>query len=414
MKRKRVFLAGGVLGLLIGGLIFAALARRDGDSEAYEFLLAEARAEGLPVTAEDIVALLPHVDPTENAAPLYTQLGDSKSRYSPPGLMSSLLIEKDPEAIETAKAHLADHQADLDLLDKATLLPLCVFEGDRSLGYSHLTTEYRNVSAASHLLLLKGAVAAAEDRPSDAIADVRRVLVLGDHMRQEPGDFMAPMGRRLAMRAARAVALWSLATRDERYLEELERLIVELPRPDLKWENATILHDVLALVEASKIREGIRDHLGVDPRDIPWEARALGLFQNSARAKQRIVRSRIDYWRALDKPANERAKLIFELEAELVAGLIAFPAAFHVYMQVIVISLEATDPELEYKAHIVCLKALHRALKQREVPEKIDTSDLLSPFDDQPIEYTFDGAIITIKVGGWKDVLGDPMVFQLP
>jgi hypothetical protein len=111
-----------------------------------------------------------------------------------------------------------------------------------------------------------------------------------------------------------------------------------------------------------------------------------------------MVKAYRHYWSALDLPENTRGQVLKSAWDEFEESFVAFPIAAETYSQ---LGGEG-DPNLtreeRWEAQRQLHLALYRALLPTSIPKTIKTSDLLSPFDGKPLQYTFDGKQMTFAV----------------
>lgn len=409
MNMSRVWIWALSAVVVLGGAASAImLVRRAGaakDESLFQEQMRRARAEGMPTTAAEYAATIPPAKPEDNAAPLYRKLRQTirpLSKQSPavPKADLELTFHPSPEAKKAALALLSSYKAALDLADQAAKKPRCWFDRDWSQGYAVLFPEYADIKALARAVLLRGSLAAAEGRSADALADTRKTVQIAKHAREEPHLISHLVGEAIYQIAMRDLVCWAFTHRDVPvYREELSRLIDDFPRPDLKAEHSGDLYSILAFVDQSLTPEG-RKMIGLKEEDIPSGVNVVAMIA-PPHAKARIVEAEREIWGALSASPSEMAGLIDKADRDLNMALLAYPIAAKVFQ-----ALDGGSDELipKRKARTDAVRreyvAVVRAISGSETPKKIDTSDLLSPFDGKPLKYSFDGHQIVIEVSG--------------
>jgi len=79
-------------------------------------------------------------------------------------------------------------------------------------------------------------------------------------------------------------------------------------------------------------------------------------------------------------------------------ALLAFPVAGKLYSEFTPASDQVVERLKSWKSFKVRWTAVERALAGARVASKIDTSDLLSPYDGKPLRYSYDGKHIHIEL----------------
>lgn len=101
-----------------------------------------------------------------------------------------------------------------------------------------------------------------------------------------------------------------------------------------------------------------------------------------------------DQWAALGEPEPANRTALVEAERQLFQGLLSF---LHVAQM-----REAFGSAPNWVAvrtrNYVTYEALARALEPSTIPKRIKTDDLLSPYDQKPVKYSFENGHILIEV----------------
>lgn len=371
-------------------------ARRD--AADLEEQLRLARAEGLPVTMAEYVALIPKAIPSENAALLYKTLGKkfkalAESKSSDP----DFLLSTRPFSTDLAKvqAYLSGRKDILDVVDEATRLPHCWFDRDWSLPFATMMPEFGPMKQAAKLVLLRGTLEEQSGHVTMAIDNAHEAMKMAAHIGEEPGVIPQLVREAVYSMSLRALAVWAMRNpgRPE-YLRALKEGVSGMHIPDMRRENADHLAGLLALVDLSTTPEG-RKRLGEE--DVGALNKLASLLLSQAKGRVQIVQAERERWAAMSLPPNQREPRLEEANLKLSKGLFAFPLAFKLYE-----NLGSGDDTPQHdqlsEARRLQYTALFRALSQTPVPKSIKTSDLMSPFDGEPLRYKFDGRQIVITV----------------
>lgn len=358
-----------------------------------------ARAEGIPTSAAEFAATIPRAENHENAAPYYRKLLGLRRVGLDVGLadIADAVFGASPGSVARARAALSRNRQKLELVDQAILLPKCWFDRDWREGAAVVMPEFAEIKKAARLFALRGALSARQGHVDQALAQVRAMEVLSGHCRQETTAISALVGDSIHEIALQTLALWSMAYREERYVQAIEGLITRMPKADIKSDNRAGLHEILSMIELCSTKEG-RASLGLAEEDIGAAEKIFQILIDRRKAKVDIVRQHRRIWKALDLPRKQRAAAIEEIDIALSRSLLAFPTAADVYA-----SLSAGVPVTDRQVHLdrwkVQYQAVLRALRPKHIPSKIKTADLIDPEDGSELKYSFDGKQIRITLG---------------
>jgi len=392
--------AGIIVLLLCGSPLAWFFYRRRAESSvwhaAYLHQLALARAEGLPTTAAEFAATIPPAKPEENAAAFYQQLGGVRERVWP--VDDQVTYHPGPASIAAAKSFLGKYSADVKLLDEAVKRPRAWFNRDWSQGYGVLFREYSPMKIGAGLILLRGSIAAAENRPQDAIGEVQKAFVIANHASEEPLLISHLVRDSIYANGFEHLADWSFVHHEQTaYAEALRAAIAKMPPPNLKQECSNDLYNLLSLVELSSTREG-RKELGVKESYVPQGTNLITALLNQDEAKARLVKAERVYWAALGLPdSQKRTDALKKARWDARVWLTAFPTAAFLYNRLDMDDISfATSRRSQWLAWKQRYVAALRALGQNPIPKAIKTSDLVSLVDGKPLTYHFDGKQIEI------------------
>lgn len=411
--RKGQVIGGGLLALAlltpIGIWQFGAWR----DRAALEDELRKARADGLATTPAEFTAMLPKIDPAQNAAPYYVDLTNMRGLSRGNYLQLTWLVDFDPKPanLSLAKSTLAANKRRLNLIEKAVLLPHCRMPRKWEDGAAMLLPDLAEAKDAARLLVLRGAVAASEGRHEDAILDIRRAFKVADHVSQDPTKIGKLAGHAIRVLSLRHLSHWAFRYRPHQgYLAELERGIDEIETPDLKSDYRYDLVEALSIVELCSTEEG-RFKLGIKPDDIKTKDQVESFFQSETKGKLRIVRAVRATFAALDLPREQVDEAHAAARKELHLGMKSFPMAASLFSMLTEDGaggeFRVTDYLKGPENYRVVYRTVVRALKAG-VPKYMDTSDLVSPFSGKAVSYFFNGREISIEYsqrGGSKATL---------
>jgi hypothetical protein len=401
VKRWEWGAAAAVVVVLVGvpaGLMKIAI---NVEEAAFREQLRLARAEGLPTTAAEFTQQILPAAPEENAAPLYRELrGQIPRQVDLESLARQLTFQPDPEVMAGARAFLKQAEAPLQTIDAAVRLPRCWYDRDWSKGVVLLLPELADMRMASRLLALRGSLAAAEGRTDAAIQDARRILQIAAHANDEPSAMHRNLMESIEREALDHLAFWSFRYRGvPDYVRELERVCDASTPPDLKRELSGVLHQALGLVDMIQTQEGIKE-IGMVFDEPDLTAKVGRQFLNQRRARIDLVKSGRAFWAALESPPDRRADLLHEADQDFYRALLAFPPADQLHGKLISWESIAFVRVDAWEARRLRYVAAARALSQRTIPKTMDTMDLLSPFDGEPVLYSYPNGQIVIHIGG--------------
>jgi len=375
-------------------------ARRDAPFEEQMRL---ARAEGIPTTVAEFKATVPVPPESENAAPYYRKLDPKthRTKIDHRELARLVVFEPSSENISKARAALSEFRDWLDIADIATSKPHCWFDRDWGLGYAVLLPEYAQGKKLAKALLLRGSIAASEHKPELAVKDAKAVLQIAKHFREEPLQIAEYVARSLEEYVLRQLSYWCYQYRGVAlYRSELEAAVNGLPAFDLKKVHRYDLVELLITIKLCETKDG-RDKIGLKDSDLPPAASVaiLTALQPPDVGRVKIVKALRDQWAAFDKPVQDRSRLIAKAENDLMQGLLSFPTVAKLY-DALELSDEkyVTDQDDVTNAKKLLYRAILRATSTSPISKSIKTSDLMSPFDQKPVTYSFDGKTMVIDV----------------
>jgi len=403
-----------VVAVIATGIYRVALNRREAarDEAALQEQFRLARADGIPTSYEEFTRTIKPAKPSENAAPVYVQLNRAKHPLSlPAGIENDLLMRPTSAHTKDAKDYLRSQGGDLALIDKAAALPRCWFNRDWSLGPAVLMPELQTMKTAARLLAFRGSVAVSEGRLPDALRDIHKMETLSVQVREEGTVIPVLVSNGIRANALHHLALWAFMHPEAPVLAKaMEPLLRDWPKSDLQQMNRDELIQLLWLVDASETKEGLAK-IGVKPEDTSRLDIIAPLVLSRSKARIDMVKAERRIWAALGGTATKRAKALESAKLSRNMSMMAWPTAARIYMQLAGDVLASGDDPSDQivEAQRLQYTALRRALGRGRIPKRIDTHDLLSPFDGKPLAYQFDGRQITVTVS-----ISDPDILVRP
>ncbi len=370
------------------------------DEDAYREQLRLARAEGIPVTAAEYVALIPRVPDAQNAASLYRQLKTNLKGASQLSELTEMAAwHPTPEAIDAARAALAGHVRSLELAEEAARRPHCWFDRQWD-GYATLFPELADMKRAAQLLGLRGSVATFEGKEDAALADTKRILVIAIHAGEEPHAIARLVRESIWIIALRHLASWAATHPNSKaYKVALSEAIAAFPEPDVRAEHLDEAYSILWLVDNAETKQG-QEKLGLKPEDVPKGAEVIfPLLLSQSKSRIKIVKALRDCWAAYALPATSGAVSLEEARRHLAEAMLAFPTAA-VMWERLGAGVDDGDRESNWQARRTMWVALSRALSGKEIARSISVEGLASPYDGTPLRYDYDGRRILIEVSG--------------
>ena len=388
--------------------------------------LSLARKEGIPTTIKEFEATLTKLKPEENAAKYYMEL-DQIQRKRRQALIKtqsveySVLWSSDKAVIEKAKAVLADHSETLAVIDKATALPGCSFPRKWDDGLYILTPELWHLRNFSRLLVIRAGVHAQEGRHDQAVSDIKKIQIIGQHLLQDGIMTEASVAQAIeAIGKASAQELCFRFRNEKGYVELLKNWESSESRiPAYLSLRAYRFNLVEFLISMDQIqKDGNSSSLPLTPEDQSSLGGAFTSLISQAKAKTNIVQGFRYQWTILKKiavddvPAKELDSNWKVASHTIYQGLIRFPDLAKVYDAL------SSDDSIsqrikQFRGRQIVNRALLRALEQKVIPTEIKTEDLISPFTGKPLIYAFDGSRITIDIGEKNDDKS-PRLFVCP
>jgi hypothetical protein len=383
---------------LLGIAIFHLMTGR-----ALEKRMNAVRAQGLPITLDELDASYTIPPDVENAADLYLDAfnnlvkwsGEDKERLPLVGnasLPARTAAISEPNQI-LIREYLADNQETLKILHEAASLPHARYPVDLSQGFDSLTPWLSQVRQCARLLQLQALMHVEQDDPNQALNSVRSGLALAQSLKS---PILIDYLVRIAASAMQLQTLERIMCRSSLTHEQLESMakLVHDPQAAFSIKYALIGERCTGL---SVFRMPLRAMNGMAVSDNPMPRlvlgpmRAVGLLKREAVGYLDIMQ---DYIQATDLPAPEgvaTAKGIAQaVERGQRGGFLTrmFAPALGRVME-----LESRAQAHRLVAYCALAVEQYR-LGTGELPESLDKlvpqyldTVPLDPFDGQPLRY---------------------------
>lgn len=358
-----------------------------------------AREEGIPTTVAEFEATLPKIKPEDNAGPIYVELDKAMSKLDrktrPTQLDSRLLLwNSSAETRARAKLILDEARLELELIEKASKRSQSLIPRDWSKGAAILYPEYSRVKSGATALRIRSALFATEGDHASALRDAQSALQVASHMYQEPTMLGHTVG--IVIETMSLQHLGDLVLRypeEGLYRSELLRALRHRSLPPLRSFYGFDLIEVLSLMELSLTPSG-RAEMGLTESDeVPNENLFLAI-QSRGEGRVKVVRAMRDQWAALGEPEPANRTALNRAGNQLFQGLMSFLNAAKMREG----PGSASDWVAARARTHVTYEALARALEPSKIPKRIKTDDLLSPYDQKPVKYSFENGQIQIEV----------------
>lgn len=264
-------------------------------------------------------------------------------------------------------------------------------------------------------MMLRGALYDASGDVQSALREARRMLVMANHAREEPTGIAQMVSLAIYRTHVSYLADLAAAHRDEQtYRSELAKSIRQWPTINRKLERREHLFDLLIFIDQCATPQGLREKVGLREDQMPSGPAVpiANLFLNKTRARTSIVKAERAYWKALELPVSQRQEALDEATLQQNMALFAFPTASSIWGALSGEEDTSDTREKTLAATRLMYVAALRALDGKTPPRKLDTNDLLSPFDGKPLSYSYDGRRMRMLISKGKNV--DPLLLNLP
>ncbi len=390
-KRKWIWVGSIALLILVGGTKYRSYLH-EGELDEQLRLAWE---EGIPTNADQFASLIRKGDPSQNAGPYYTKLVGKLPWPSWPWLeLEELMATPNSRTIANAKAQLQARAADFALVEAAVKLPDCWIDVDWKQAAALVISEGAVIRSLGGCLALRAAVAATEGKSKAAIQDIERIFKLAEHARVLPQFWGQNASEAIYRMGLSQLAHWSYSNPE--FLPALTKAVSHYPAFNFKRERAGALFYELSAAELSMTPEG-RRLLGANPGDFRLEDYVYPVVLSQTGAKIAMIRAERKLWATRHLPWSQREAVLRDVEELVERASLAFPILGHQLEVLGDDGYPESRPE-NWESRRLQYLALTRALAAGKPSKAIKTSDLLSPFDGEPLTYAFDGKQIVIGV----------------
>ncbi len=415
MTKRRVWIIVATIVIIVFGLPTAFfVSKNHREQAALDEQLRLARQEGLPTTGDEFMATLPKVRDSENAAPIYMELEQSRRKLIrwDKKIVSRLLGNPSKQDVDKARKYLASFEPELSLIDKAVTFPHCQFKRGWNKKAVVLTPELATTKYAASLALVRGSIAAYEGNTDLAISEARKGIAVSRHLGEEPYCISILVALAVENIVLRHLVAWQMEHPEEKaYWREIKKIIDESKPLNLEAMHRFDLVEVLSVVNLSQTDEGLRE-LGLRDDEIASMRKFMPLLRSRTAAKTMIVASMRQYYKELGNPSKDLKDRSAKAWMGVSFGLMSFPAAFNIYSNLGNTSENDGSWLYMIRERNVAYRVLLRATEIGRIAKKIDTHDLKSPFTGQPASYTYDGTQIVIKIE--RAPGEDPYILKVP
>ncbi len=383
---------------LVGIAVFHLVTGR-----ALERRMNEVRAQGLPVTLEELNESYTIPPDAENAANLYLDAFDNKVEWSGEDkeklpMVGNARLPARTEPISEPnqvliRQYLTDNQAALTILHEAAILPHARYPIDLTQGFNAQATWLIHVRQCARLLELEALMHIEQDDPNQALQSVQTGLALAQSLKSPVLiDFMV----RMAAYASQLHALERVMSRTVLTREQLQGMAELIHSPHAAHSIKYALTGEMC-TGLSALRMPLQDMASMMGSDSPLLAlalgpmRALGLLKRDALSYLGIMQ---DYIAATELPSPERLAIAKAITEDVEQGKRGgFLTRMIVPALGRVMELESRTQAqrlvaycaLSVEQYRLALGRLPESLDEL-VPQYLDTVPQ-DPFDGQPLRY---------------------------
>ena len=415
MKAKTKWkIAFGILALIVATPFIALKVNDLQQGQEYAKLLAEARRIGMPTTAAEIRAQIPHAESHENAAEFYRSKElkyESKFQIELDEILQAIQEKPTEKATAKAKAFIQKHKAKYEIIDEATKRPRCWFDRKWEEGMALLLPELSNAKAAGKMLALRSSYWASTGQSDLAIADARKMGVLTQHIREEPTMIAFLVSESIGSHRLSNLAILAFHNRSEpSYQNELQRTVKNLTmvNPQRLWlVEAFAQMDLFDRIDAP----GFLTEMGVKEEDGPPPMLvAMSKLQNTATARTNILKQYVEVWKLLDDPEKNESKIDQHIQSAF-RSMIAKPMAAKL-SEVLGGDFALSSAIRNFEQRTASYRSIAKALSSEPIPKALDLSN--DPIATKyGLKYKFDGKQITIT-SNLDDGFGETRKVQIP
>jgi len=383
---------------------------------ALEKRMSAVRAQGLPITLDELDASYTIPSDVENAADLYLDAFDSLVEWSGEDKAKLPLVGTAPLPARTVptsepnqiliRQYLTDNQDTLKILHEAAALPHARYPVDLSQGFDALTPWLNNVRQCARLLELEALMHIEKDDPNLALASVRSGLALAQSLKS---PILIDYLVRIAAAAQQLQTLERTLCRSALTNEQLQSMaeLIHGPQAAYSIKYALIGERCFGL---SVFRMPLRamNGLAVSNNPLPTLAlgpmRVLGILKRDALSYMDIM---TDYIQATDLPTPERLAIAKGIAQAVEQGQ---RGGFFTRMFAPALGrvLEVESRAQAHRLAAYCALAVEQyRLATGHLPESLDKlvpqyldAVPVDPFDGQPLRYRLlDKGFVVYSIG---------------
>lgn len=372
-----------------------------------------ARAEGIPTTQKEFEASLPKYKPSENAAKVYGQLpkDDHGLLKSETQIRKDLLANPTPENIKKVEKLLGQLKPWLTVMDRAVKYPHCLFPKDYSAGVSTvLLPEFARIKSGAKAKQIRATLLAVLGRDAEAIAELRTLSVVANHLREQPYEISHLVGDAVYnMRINSLTEIYFRFPKKAIYRQAIDMAGRETLKVDVFYASKYRLFDILTIIKLSQTKAG-RRKLGIKDEYVKPENTLLTqLLPPKDEAIVKLVKAHRELFAEIK--GKQRVETLREIDDKITNSMMPFLNASIIY--------EGLGPTSEVLIDWIYrpiirknwLTAFLRATESYPYAETIKTDDLINPYDGEPIKYQFDGSKMVFEWIEFDDELQRRKVF---
>lgn len=372
-----------------------------------------ARSEGIPTSQKEFEASLPKFKPSDNAAKVYGLLpkDDKGLPKSEAQLRKDVLANPTPENIKKVEKLLGQLKPWLTVMERAVKYPHCLFPKDYSAGVSVvLLPEFSRIKAGARAKQIRATLLAVLGRDAEAIAELRTLSVVANHLREQPYEIAQLVGD--AVYNMRINSLTEISYRFPQrsaYRTAIELAGRETLKVDIFYASKYRLFDILTIIKLSQTKAGLKK-LGIKDEYVKAENTLLTqLLPPKEEAIVNLVKAHRELLAEIK--GKQRVETLREIDDKIMNSMMPFLNASIIY--------EGLGPTSEVLIDWIYrpiirknwLTAFLRATESYPYAKTSKTDDLINPYDGEPIKYQFDGSKMVFEWKEFDDELQRRIIF---
>lgn len=259
--------------------------------------------------------------------------------------------------------------------------------------------ELAPIKLGCHLKLLRATIAADNGNANAAIREAQSVHHVAAQIREESVDIAQMVALALDSMALHSLEIWASCYPEHKaeYLAEALRLIQSFPEPNLKLMHRADLSMWLKAFEDSQTEAG-RKSFGFKQGDIGDGQRLVSRLIPFDKARVDFVTAERDYWRGLNGTGKKRDDICAEAKLHAAEAVLTSPELNTAYW-----AMENHDsPSTTVKRFAIrklLYKMVYQAICGPSIPKIWPGVPPISPADDKPVRYSFDGKTLKLNAG---------------